>query len=100
MSWIARASMSWLVSVTLRKRSDCTPTTPTSQTPEPCARTVSTRIGSLKRVPVRMWPGCMVCSHISHLQSLGNGKLTVYDLSHELMLQQSDSPYQQGHGVL
>jgi hypothetical protein len=44
------------VSVTLRKRSDCVPTSPRTQLAGPLTCTVSTRIGSLKSEPVRIWP--------------------------------------------
>jgi hypothetical protein len=48
------------VNVTLRKRSDCVPTNPTIHVSGPLARTVSTLIGSLKSVPVKIWPGLMI----------------------------------------
>ena len=56
-SRIVRRSRSSAVSVTLRKRSDCVPTRPTTQLAGPLGCTVSTRIGSLKSGPVRIWPG-------------------------------------------
>ena len=67
----ARRSRSPTVSVTLRNRSDCTPTRPTIHVVGPLAITVSTRIGSLNRGPVRTCPGAM-----------GSGSITI--LNHSL----------------
>ena len=44
------------VRVTLRKRSDCVPTSPRTHVPSLPCRTVSTRIGSLKKEPLSTWP--------------------------------------------
>ena len=57
MSRTVRRSRSVPVSVTFRNRSDCVPTRPTTQLAGPLACTVSTRMGSLKTAPVRIWPG-------------------------------------------
>lgn len=48
------AVRSCLESVTLRNRSEWRPTSPTTQVSGPLARTVSTRIGSLKSGPLRI----------------------------------------------
>ena len=58
-STTVRPSRSLVVSVTLRKRSECIPTNPTTQLAGPLAWTVSIRMGSLKRDPIRIWPGLM-----------------------------------------
>lgn len=57
-------SISWALSVTLRKRSECVPTRPTVQVPSPLARRVSTRIGSLKSEPNTMQPSCIRLSEV------------------------------------
>jgi hypothetical protein len=44
------------VIVTLRNRSEVGPTSPTTQVAAPLDWTVSTRIGSLKSGPMRVWP--------------------------------------------
>src|SRR4030042_2349384 len=56
------ASISREVRVTLRNRSDWVPTNPTIHVSGPLARTVSTLIGSLKSVPVRIWSGLRIFS--------------------------------------
>jgi uncharacterized protein (TIGR03118 family) len=48
------STLYFTVSVTLRNRSDCIPTRPTTQLTGPLASTVSTRMGSLKSGPVRI----------------------------------------------
>ena len=54
-SMVSRRASSALT-VTLRKRSEFVPTRPKTQLASPLACTVSTRIGSLKSGPVRIWP--------------------------------------------
>lgn len=54
---MVNCSGSLLGMVTLRKRSEFTPTSPAVQAPSPAGRMVSTRMGSAKSGPLRIWPG-------------------------------------------
>jgi hypothetical protein len=49
-------AMSASAIVTRRNRSDYAPTRPSAHEEVPTSATVSTRMGSLKRGPIRVWP--------------------------------------------